>query len=309
MNRQVKVRKSRDPVLWSVYMDPEEGLDLDFQEPDLKLSRIWAGAVPPEALSSNYAATGTVTAAHSAGYACVIGEVFDRDPMQKERERIVLDEGVCLDPEDYTIEERLRFDIRSDARQHATLASLRRAVIALKDIWLPEKIYTPKNNTRFHRFIQMTEGLFNYDPRYGDHYFRETMPTFVGRNWLCDGVLMVDQEEREYNLHLVDALLAQDKLQAYSDLKIFWEEKLPTSYRCIGMVLAEMQMYDMTFQIREMEIGDGYAIEDPRQTQALLKGVKDDVDVMAWWAGETQGEAWEDDDDDPYAYQGQDEES
>ena len=103
---------------------------------------------------------------------------------------------------------------------------------------------------------------------------------------------MVDQEEREYNLHLVDALAAQDRFEAYGDLNIFWDEKLPSARRCAGMVLAEMQMFDMTFQIREMEIGDGYAIDDPRQREELMEAMEEDIDTFEWWAGELQGEAW-----------------
>jgi hypothetical protein len=297
MNTNVRIRKRQDPVLWSVYQDPDEDLDLDFQNPDLTLTRIWMGVVPPESTSVR-ASTGAVERKFSPGYACVVGEVYDRDPMQKERERIILDEGVCLDPADFTLEARNLYGIRPDERKNATLTSLRQAVVALKDLWLPEKIMCPQDNDRFYRFIQNTEGLWNYDSRYGDHYYKERMPFFVSRRWLSYGVVQVKAEDREYNMHLVDSLLSQNRLIFYDDLTLFYDEKLHTSYRAAGMVLAEMQLFDMTYAVRDYEIGDGYAVENPQDMDNLREEMDEDIDTLEWWAGVSEENVWDGDEED-----------
>jgi hypothetical protein len=260
-------------------------VDLDKVAPSYFCTRIWIGVVPPE----------DVDGQPVPGYACVVGELYDGDPMQRDRKRVVMDEGIALDPKDFTARERLRYGLRDDALEHPTLFTLREAVIGLKDLYWAERIYIPPGNPRFYAFMQSTDGLYGYDGRYGDGRYAQAMPFFVSRNRTCNAVLQADHEERAHNLHLVNSLLELDQLEIYTDLTLFWERRLPSAYRAIGLLCAEMQLTDMTYAIRQMSFSDGYEdYEATEQEQDQRSSVLQAAEDLSWWATGTErgGSGW-----------------
>ncbi len=78
MNINVKVEKWREPAL----------VEIDEGEGPILYTRVWMGMVPPKGLEP--------------GYACVVGEVYDDDPRQKPRPKILLDEAQALNPDDWS---------------------------------------------------------------------------------------------------------------------------------------------------------------------------------------------------------------
>ncbi len=281
MDRTVRVRRRLKPSLLAVYHGIQGDVDLDKIEPSYYCTRIWIGVVPGEDIDKEAV----------PGYACAIGEIYDGDPMQRDRKRVVLDEGIALDPRDFSPEERAYHGIKEDALEHPTLYTLRDAVIALKDIYWADAIYVPPGNPRFFRFFQSSDGLFNYDSRYGDSRYSSKMPFYVSRRRVCSGVMQVDHEERSHNMQLVNSLLNLGLLEIYSELDLFWARKLPTAYRAIGLVCAEMQLNDLTYQLRQMSFSDGY--DDYEETEQQIEqksGVLSEVQDISWWAnGREQG--------------------
>ena len=278
MDRLVRVRKRKKPQILAVYHGVKGDQDLDKVEPSYYCTRIWIGVVPPE----------DVNGEHCPGYACAVGEVYDGDPMQRDRKRIVLDEGVCLDPADFSPKERLYYGIRNDQTSHPTLYTLKDAVLALKDLYWAEAVFVPPGNPRFFRFFQSTDGLFSYDSRYGDARYKRHQPFFVSRRRTCNGVFQVDHEERAHNLELVNSLLDTGLLDIYTNLTNFWDRRLPTAYRAIGLVCAEMQLHDMTYAIREMSFSDGYEDYDDTEIDTARKGqVQSQAEDLSWWANGT----------------------
>lgn len=276
MNRTVRVRRRKKPPLQALYSGVMPGADLNKIHPNYLFTRVWMGVVPPEDIDDQFC----------PGYACVVGELFDGDPTQKDRKRIVLDEGICLRAEDFTPRERLRFGIRDDAEDHPTLFTLRDAAVGLKDLYWPDMVYCPPGNSRFFRFLRSTDGLIAYDPRYGDGRYARYQPFFVSRRRTANGVLQVDAEERQHNIELVNSLLSLNLLEVYTDLALFWERRLPTAYRCIGLVCAEMQLNDMTFQVREMALSDGYDYDEEEEARRMdiRRGAYAEAEDLAWWA-------------------------
>ena len=75
------MRLKRKPSLLAVYHGVmSRNFDLDKVQPNYFCTRIWIGVVPPEDIDGQFV----------PGYACVVGEKFDGDPMQREREMVVL---------------------------------------------------------------------------------------------------------------------------------------------------------------------------------------------------------------------------
>ena len=284
VDRSVRVRRRGKPALSAVYHGVALEQDLEKVGPNYFCTRIWIGVVPPEDSNGE----------SSPGYACVVGELFDGDPTQRDRKRIVFDEGIALDPADFSPKERLCFGMRDDALQLPTLYTLRDAVIALKDLYWAERIFCPPGNPRFHQFIQSTDGLYAYDPRYGDGRYQKHMPFFVSRRRLCSGVLQVEHEERAHNLKLVDSLLALDLIEIRSHCKLFWERKLPTAYRAVGLVCAEMQMSDMTYRIRQMHFSDGYEDYGEDNQEMRSRALEAAEDLSHWATGNERmgGSGW-----------------
>lgn len=248
------------------------GFDLDKVEPNYFCTRIWIGVVPPEDIDGQYV----------PGYACVVGEKFDGDPMQREREMVVLDEGIALDPADFTPEDQKYYGIRKDSLDHPTLYTLRGAVIGLKDLYRAGRVICPPGNPQFFNFIRQTDGLYGYG-NYGDSRYARHMPFFVARSRVCDSVLEAEHEQRAHNLELVNSLLAMDRLKILTDCKLFWDRRLPTAHRAIGLICAEMQMSDMTYQIRKMSISDGYdAYEENSEEREHKQEVMKSAEDLAW---------------------------
>ena len=270
------MRRKRKPSLQAVYYGVRGEADLDKFQPNYFCTRVWLAVVPPEDHDGEFV----------PGYACVVGELYDGDPMQKDRHRIVMDEGIALDPADFTPRERLRYGLRDDVLEHPTLYTLRDATIALKDLYWPERVYLPPGNPRFYRFFQNADGLTVYDPRYGDGRYARAQPFFISRRRTCNGVLQVDHEERAHNLQLVNSLLDTNLLEIHSDCELFWERRLPTAYRAIGLLCAEMQLNDMTYQIREMTFSDGYDYREDEEQAAgdLRSAAMDEARVLSEWA-------------------------
>ena len=276
MDRTVRVRRRRKPPLLAVYHDIKGQADLNKLEPAYFCTRIWIAVVPPEDVQDEVV----------PGYACVVGELYDGDPMQRDRKRIVLDEGIALDPKDFSARERIYYGLRDDELTHPTLYGLRNAVIALKDLYWAERVYVPPGNPRFFRFFQQADGLFGYDPRYGDGRYKRVMPFFVSRRRTCDGVFEVDHEERLHNLELVNSLLDKGLLEIYTDLTLFWERSMPSARRAIGLACAEMQLTDMTYAIRKMQFSDGYdEIEPTEDEMEALGSIRSAAEDLSWLAG------------------------
>lgn len=273
----MRVRRKIKPPLLAVYHGiVTPGFDLDKAEPNYYCTRIWIGCVPPEDIDGET----------YPGYACVVGEKFDGDPSQRDRTRVVLDEGIALDPADFSKRERQYHGIRDNALEYPTLYTLRDAVIALKDIYWAERIYVPPGNEQFKGFIQSTDGLYSYDPRYGDARYNRQMPFYVSRRRTCrEGILQVENEQRQHNISLVSSLLDMDRLTIDNDCTLFWDRQLPTARRAIGLVCAEMQMMDMTYQIREMHMSDGYdEYEEKEEDKEQKDGAMSEAEDIAWWA-------------------------
>ena len=275
MDRTVRVRRRRKPPLLAVYHGISGDVDLDKIPPSYYCTRIWIGVVPAEDDGDEVA----------PGYACVVGELYDGDPMQRNRKRIVMDEGIALDPADFSARERLYYGLRDDVMEHPTLYTLRDAVVALKDLYWAESILVPPNNPRFFTFFQNTDGLASYDARYGDARYARHMPFFVSRRRKCNGVFHVDAEERIHNKELVSSLLISNLLEICAECGIFWGRRPPTAERAIGLVCAEMQLNDITYAIRKMSFSDGYDEYEPSEEQVDAKShARAAAEDLAWWA-------------------------
>lgn len=267
---------------------------------------MWMGVAPPETITVPGSEKRIVP-----GYACVIGEVFERNPLQNEPLRVLFDEGVALDPRDFegmpgAREQYGLCESLEDAIKHPTLHALRQAMVALKDLWLVERILVPPDNDQFFEYVRQTEGLYFYDNRVPDYRFRRSMPFFRSRHRTCHGILKggmvsmdangqgVFKEDREWNDHVTQTLLNTRRFNAVNECGIFWEEhgpRPPTARRAVGLVLNEMQYYDMTFQVRDYHVTDGYDREpDPEEEEARQEETQQHRGFMAWWGGKTTRE-------------------
>lgn len=288
MIRTVKVwpqRAPNPPVKW-VYFDPDPKLRIEDQAPDLKLTRILMAAVPP--------------IERAPAYCTVIGEVYDGDPRQKSRLRIVLDEAVALDPADFNEEEQLKFEVHPKSMDYPTIDSLRRAVVALKDLWLPDLfILPPPEDQSFNRIIRATEGLAGYDRRqdamfpYWFPFYRRDQPVYregvvVDRTEPLVGFAVPEEEDATINYQIVENLLALDNLQVSSSCKLWhtlehWREPMR---RAMGLVLHWMQDTDMTYLMRswtQPEVGYTDMIEAGRKESRLLQQqIDEEIAAIAW---------------------------
>lgn len=289
MDRKVRVRKREKPPLTEIYYNPPEDGKYEGLEPDAQMMRIWMGVVPPEDVKLPNGETEICP-----GYACVIGEAYDGNPAQVDRRRMVLDEGIALDPGDFTEEERAYYQIPEVMPDAPTLYDLRRAIVALKDIYWVDIVLTPPGNVRFHRYVLATEGLISYDPRIPDRIYRKLSPFYDGRYRVGHGIIQVEEEQREYNVRMVDSMLAkgiggQPQLEIQSDCTIFWNRRPKTAYRAIGLVLSEMQLRDMTYEMRTFHFSDGYAEDDEQDEarSAASERLMDQCETLAWWGGQS----------------------
>ena len=183
MNPMARIRRRKDVPLVEVYTDG------DFShEPDLVCTTIIMGIAPPEA--------------RGPGFACVVAEIYDGDPMQRERQKIILDGDVALNPRDFVKKlsrrnraERARFQamgatptgvvpgrvtkadvceewkIDESEYSEPTLYSLQRAAVCLKDLYEPEFAVAPRI-PHFLARLRYTDGLGGYDEEQKQHWPR-----------------------------------------------------------------------------------------------------------------------------------------
>jgi len=296
MNRTVKVRQRVGMPIRDIFFDPDPDMDLEDQIADLRVTRIFLGVVPPKG--------------RSPGYACVVGEVFDNDPAQHTRERVMLDEGIALDPADFTDAECLKFGVHTKSIDHPTMESLRRAVVMLKDLWLPDIIIVPPpGDDTFGQLIRITEGLTHYDRRMEAHFqywfphYRVDQPDGKGGHTEpLAGVVAPEEEDEELNAQIVKNLFSLDLLtiqdypederddptrpcRHYHQRREQWD----TIHRAMGLVLHHMQDMDMTFAMREWEdTEEGYtdAIKFHREEMGeALEAENELIAEAAWMAG------------------------
>ncbi len=280
MNINVKVEKWREPAL----------VEIDEGEGPILYTRVWMGMVPPKGLEP--------------GYACVVGEVYDDDPRQKPRPKILLDEAQALNPDDWSKDvvesyhDSFFTDIEGDngiisasKSSNPTMHDLRIAAVALKDIYKIEMGITLPHHPPFTAFLRATEGLCLYDDGIDPEQYKQWFPTFRSiddRMAIMDEVPMGDDEE--YGRQLVETLLARNELSINDHCKLFQNSHLAHPVRAVGLVCSAMQVWDWSFMIRDVEMGDGY---DERIADEDLEEAKAELDaedaVRLWQAGMNTG--------------------
>ena len=267
MNTQVKVQWAKNPERAYVWETPE------VKEP-LELTRLIQVIVPPDDTSP--------------GYACVLGEVFDGDTRQKSRQKILLDEAVALDPDDFSEKEKESFWDRlyyralveeegkwvervEPYRDHPTLEDLRLAAVALKDLWKPRRAFTPPGEEEFYHYIRRTEGLMTYPPTVSDEDLERWYPFFGGRHRhvgvQCDVPFGTDQG---YADSLVATLIRRRTLQVNPNCLICVNLGYTSVNRAIALGCNALEYWDATLKIREKKPSDGYSQElSDAEMQAL----------------------------------------
>jgi len=260
VKRDVVVRRRQEgPPTVRVWEAPPPDANLDIEPHDWEFTRIWMAAVNGE---GNY-----------PPYAVVVGELYDGDPRQKDRQRVILDEGVALDARDFSPEEQIKYQIREKDVEYPSLFTLGRVLVALKDIWWPELLWVPPDTKQgFTRSIRNIDGLQDYDQHYLGHHVETWWPCFKTEHRTVP-VVETPYEDPLTNLRIANALFHRDML-VNLDCDI-WErmhgydgsnEPISTPNRALGMVLERMQVYDMTYEIRTWQESDGYERE-PRPTE------------------------------------------
>lgn len=276
LNANVKVRKRVDPSFIEIYEGDEWQV----------FTRVWMGIVPPH---------GT-----EAGYACVVGEVYDDDPRQKPRPKILLDEGQALHPDDWDgeiveyYEDLFYTEIDGEniaKHTNPTLHDLRMVSVALKDLYQVDMGWTLPAHPPFTQFLRSTEGLCLYDSDIDPETYKQWFPTYRS----SDNVLSIMDEppmgdDQEYGKQLVETLLARNELQVNEHCKLFQNSHLSHPVRAVGLVCAAMQVWDWTFAIRDIEEGDGYEdiIDADMEEEAKAQLNAEDA-VRLWQAGINTG--------------------
>lgn len=281
MNRHIRRARNRDlPIIDLWYTGRGVGDAGPPRPPDIQATRIWMAAAPADDTGPDYA--------------CVVAELYDGDPMQRDRKRLMLDESVGLDPADWTAEERELHHIRphveaANGRQcgcavcSPTLGEFRRGLVALKDLYEPEIIMVPGQGldsesyqrefavNKFFRTVVMTDGLQQYDSRYRDEYER-WCPCKRGDGYTV-GVVTV-REDEIFDKRIVENHLNADLFQYIAETcRLFstrphWRPPV----RALQMLLAQMQDRDLTYAIRDNRLDEpGYV----RDEQAALRRSKE----------------------------------
>lgn len=262
-------KEKRLKALKRDYRLPEDEVDTEFDKPDMEFTRIWMAAVNAE---GDY-----------PPYACIVGEVYDSDPRQKDRPRVLLDEATGFDSDDFTQEECKRWNLDPRDTEYPTLFTLSRAMVGLKDIWWPEFCWVPPDpKTGFTMFCRRIDGLMMYDKerRTGDVDPMSWFPCHRTKHRTTP-VVEVPAEDRLTNLRIVNSLFHRDLLMVY-DCPI-WEQyrsdEESTPNRAIGLVLERMQLFDMTYEIRRWELSDGYEEPEDKEDSGDLT-VRDVMEEM-----------------------------
>ncbi|MFA6135615.1 MAG: hypothetical protein WC869_16520 [Phycisphaerae bacterium] len=275
MNRMIQVRRRADVPLINVYEGVNEGADLNKYKPTYLCTRIWMGVVPPDG--------------PEPGYACVLGEMFDPNLEQRQLSILLMDEGIALDPADFSAGEKRRYRIPENNRDRPTKRRLAQAVVALKDIYWPQMVFVPttvgstvdlsQQGSSFTQFLRMTDGLIMYDSSLGYDTSRRWFPFYSSSRRTVDGIREVPHEDRDYNLSLIDSLYEAKTFKVNrKHCKIYLEQKLPNARRCVGMLLAQMELSSPPVRVRTFDFGDGYAlpVNDPE-----LEGEADEMLAVA----------------------------
>ena len=258
MNSRAHIRSRKDTGLIEVY-------DYEGASECLSMTRVLMALVPPADDGSE------------AGYACVVGELWDDDPRQKPRAKLLIDEGQALVPEDW--EKAAAFDsvfwseVQTDEGtkkirncDRPTLTDLRHVAIALKDLYHIETAYipptggNPENPDPFHGYLLQTNGLAYYADDFDEYSYREWFPAYrhrEARMGIMDNPPMAKDED--VNKQLVEDLLARDELQINSTCKHFQNAALVNPVRAVGLLCAVFQSHDYHFfEARFLEESDGY---------------------------------------------------
>lgn len=251
------------------------------------------GIVPPKGLE--------------AGYCAVVGELFDDDPRQKPRPKILLDEGQALNPENFSEEivgkyrdlfytdigDPLEGDgvISSTKASNPTLHDLRGAAVALKDLYRVEMGIALPSEPPFTAFLRATEGLCIYDDAIDPEQYKSWFPTFSSIDYrmaIMDEVPM--GEDEEYGRQLVETLLARNELHVNDHCKLFQNSHLAHPIRAVGLVCAAMQVWDWSFMVRDVQVSDGYdeIVDEKELEDARVETAADDA-VRMWQAGLNPG--------------------
>jgi len=287
MNRLIQFKQRPDIPVWGAYegLGPKDNLAK--YQPDYYLTRCWMGVVPPKE--------------GSPGYTAVVGEMYEPDLQQRHRRVRILDEAVALDPADFSARECKRFNIPPDNKIRPTKRRLAQAIVALKDIYPVDYVFVPPGNKAsrdgqqlavpFTEFVRRIDGLTNYDPGLGTYYFREWFPFFKNTTKVAV-VREVEHEDAEYNVALLDSLWESGMGQVANHCKIFAEDREADEYtrRCVGMILAQLEVEDITFQVRRWEFSDGYAtpVDDPQAEAEAEEARKRYQDIWNTWAENAQ---------------------
>ena len=278
MNTRVRVRKRADVPLTEVWFrltDKQWALrdTPHMPDPDVVCTRILMGLAPPEETSP--------------GYACIIAEVYDGDPMQRERHKILLDEGHALNPDDFSEANRETYQITKEEYRLPTLYSLQRVAVALKDLYEPDYALGPKD-VFFLQRMRTTDGLSYYDPHQEAHWstwfplMRPHRPevTIVGDEERRP------EEDREYGRRLSIALFRRDMFRITPNCTLYQtvrEDRKPIM-RAVGLVLCEMERVDYTFDVRRMEHPDGYQAPTRRQMDEAAERAREMDEMLAAYA-------------------------
>lgn len=294
MIRTVRTFRCSEPPVIHLWVAPDPEVPLERQAPDLKLTRIYMGAAPADDTGPDYA--------------CVVGEVYDGNPMQRDRQRIVLDETIGLDPADFTEEERDKFQVHPNAIRYPTLGNFRRGVVALKELYEPEVLLLPGQGmdwaaetyqremaqNKFFRALILTDGLQAFDERW-EHQAEAWFPVVRRRQPI--GIRTV-REDEQYDHRVAANLFSLDLLKT-SPLHATrggagrrreeWDGSVwqPVD-RAINLVLSEMQDRDLTYTLRQWTPGDGYTDKlkaDRERAEADRERELELLDAALWQAG------------------------
>jgi len=270
----------------------DELIEIDEGDGPVVYTRVWMGLVPPKGLEP--------------GYACVVGEVYDDDPRQKPRPKILLDEAQALSPDDWPSETVEKYhdlfytDIEGSdpgcvmeaaKASNPTLHDLRIAAVSLKDIYMVRQGITLPHHIPFTAFLRATEGLCLYDEHIDPEQYKDWFPTFrsFSRSMpIIDEVPMGDDEE--YGRQLVETLLGRNELHVNEHCKLFQNSHLAHPVRAVGLVCSAMQVWDYSFKIRDVQINDGYEdIVDEEDVEELKAELNKEDAVRLWQAGMSSG--------------------
>ena len=263
----------------SVSSDDSSILELSLgndSEP-LRCTRIHMAVVPP---SDGAGATSATSGSQpEPGYCAVVAELFDGDPRQKLRPKLLVDEATALVSSDFSAADQqtyrdVLFTDFIDAQGQRfsrpvsnlpTLQELRGAAIALKDAYWwdnengPMQIYLPPNEPEIFEYIRRTEGLSGYPEGFDDTQLQAWYPLFRGTHQVVGiNPNPPGSNRQQFAREMVETLLARDLLQINSHCDIFRNPSLVGPVTAVAILCAAMELHEWTHQVRSFEEPDGY---------------------------------------------------